>query len=152
MNKLTLVIDHWENIELKEYLLSLNGIHNVIINNQKQLEVLIKYNSNLISAKTIKSEILLFLDIVKIPSILAFDKHSNNKLLEYKIIKNEVCCEYCLKSTIEDLLEFDGIEKVNSNFDRENYDIRNGVIININFNEDLISVEDLKQIESKLNI
>ena len=121
MSELTIIIDNWGHKELKEYLMSLNGILDVIIKNEEQLEIHIKYNSNLITPKIIRLEILLFLDILKIPSILAFDKHSPIKISEYKIIRNDICCEYCFKGAIDDLFEIDGIEKVESNFNEENY-------------------------------
>jgi len=90
MSELTIIIDNWGHKELKEYLMSLNGILDVIIKNEKQLEIYIKYNSNLITPKIIRLGILLFLDILKIPSILAFDKHSPIKTSEYKIIRNDI--------------------------------------------------------------
>lgn len=157
MAELTIIIDNWGHKELKEYLMSLNGILYVIIKNKEQLEIYIKYNSNLITSKIIKIEILLFLDILKVPSILAFDKHSTIKTSDYKIIRNDICCEYCFKGAIDDLFEIEGIEKVESNFSEENcyqknYDERDNVIINIKYNSNLISIDDMKQIELKLNI
>ena len=153
MSELTIKIDHWGRKELKEYLMSLNGILDVIIKNGEQLEIYVKYNSNLITSKIIKLEILLFLNILKTPSILAFDKHSTMEMAEYKIIRNGICCEYCLKGTIEDLFEIDGIEKVESNFNKEKiYDERDNVIISIKYNSGLISMDDMRQIELKLNI
>ena len=153
MSELIIIIDHWGHKELKEYLMSLNGILDVIIKNGEQLEIYVKYNSNLITSKIIKLEILLFLNILKTPSILAFDKHSTMEMAEYKIIRNGICCEYCLKGAIEDLFEIDGIEKVESNFNKEkNYDERDNVIISIKYNSGLISMDDMRQIELKLNI
>ena len=157
MSELTIIIDNWGHKELKEYLMSLNGILDVIIKNEEQLEIHIKYNSNLITPKIIRLEILLFLDILKIPSILAFDKHPTIETSEYKIIRNDICCEYCFKGAIDDLFEIDGIEKVESNFNEENYyqknyDERDNVIISIKYNSDLISIDDMMQIELKLNI
>lgn len=157
MSELTIIIDNWGHKELKEYLMSLNGILDVIIKNEEQLEIHIKYNSNLITPKIIRLEILLFLDILKIPSILAFDKHPTIETSEYKIIRNDICCEYCFKGAIDDLFEIDGIEKVESNFNEENYyqknyDERDNVIISIKYNSDLISIDDMTQIELKLNI
>lgn len=153
MSELTIIIDHWGHKELKEYLMSLNGILDVIIKNGEPLEIYVKYNSNLITPKIIRLEILLFLDILKTPSILAFDKHSTMEMPEYKIIRNGICCEYCLKGAIEDLFEIDGIEKVESNFNKEKiYDERDNVIISIKYNSDLISMDDMRQIELKLNI
>ena len=152
MAELTVVIDSLGHKELKEYLMSLNGIIDVIIKNEEQLEIHIKYNPNLITQKIIRNEILLFLNILKIPSVLAFDKHRTNKTSEYKIIRDDICCEHCFKDAIEYLFEIDGIEKVESNFNAENYDERDSVIINIKYNSDLISIDDMKQIELELNI
>ena len=153
MSELTIIIDHWGHKELKEYLMSLNGILDVIIKNGEQLEIYVKYNSNLITLKIIKLEILLFLNILKTPSILAFDKHSTMEMSEYKIIRKGICCEYCLKGAIEDLFEIDGIEKIESNFNKEKiYDERDNVIISLKYNSDLISMDDMRQIELKLNI
>ena len=152
MNELTILIDYWEHEELKEYLMSLKGIIDVVINNEKQLKIYIKYNYNLITSKVIKMEILIFLNIIKIPSVLAFDKHSKVKTADYKIIRNDICCEYCLKGIIDDLFEINGIEKVESNFDVENYVQHESVIINIKYNPDLISIDNMKQIELNLNI
>ena len=49
MSELTIIIDNWGHKELKEYLMSLNGILDVIIKNEEQLEIHIKYNPNLIT-------------------------------------------------------------------------------------------------------
>ena len=97
-------------------------------------------------------EILLFLDILNRPSILAFDKHPDIKTSVYKIIRDDICCDYCLKGAIEDLFGIEGIEKVESNFSEENYIKHEPIVININYNSDLIIYDDIKQIELKLNI
>lgn len=157
MAKLTIIIDHWGHVELKEYLLSLKGISEVIIKNEEQLNIHIEYNHNLISHKLIKMEIILFLDIKKTPSIIAFDKHSTNKTSTYEIVRNDICCEYCLKGAIEDLFEIEGIDKVESNINLENYyqtkyDERDTAIIKIKYNPQLISHDDMKKIELTLNI
>ena len=96
-SELTITLDSWGHNKLKEYLLSLNGIFDVTIKNEGELEIHIKYNSSLTTSKIIKYEILLFLDILKMPSILAFDKHSANETSEYKIIRDDICCEYAWK-------------------------------------------------------
>lgn len=156
MAELTIVIDHWGHEELEEYLMSLNGILDIIIKNDKKLEIYLKYDSNLITPKIIKMEILLFLDIVKIPSILSFDKHSKFKTSNYTIIIDDLCCEYCFKGAIDDLFEIEGIEKVESNFNEdylfEKDDEQEKIIINIKYDPNLINSEEIKQIELKLNI
>ncbi len=157
MAKLTIVIDNWGHKDLKEYLMSLHGILDVIINNKDVLEIDIKYDSKIITPKIIKLEILLFLNILKAPSILSFDKHSNVKMAEYKIIRNDICCEYCFKEAIDDLFEMDGVENVESNFNAEeyyqkHYDGRDNIIVSVHYNPDLLSFEDMKQIESQLTL
>ena len=115
MKKITIGIDSFGNKELKEYLLSLKGIRNVKIKNLDSLNICIEYDQNLITEKLIKQEILLFLDLLKLPSIIYFDKHSSDKTSEYKIVKENSCCEYCIKNSIESLFEIDGIDKVKYN-------------------------------------
>ena len=152
MAKITLIIDHCGHEELENYLTSLKGILSIMIQKKEKLEIYIKYNPNIITPKIIKIEILLFLNIINTPSILAFDKHSSINTNEYKIIIDNLCCEYCFKGAIDDLLEIEGIEKIESNFSEELYYNReNKIIINIKYNPNLLSFEDMKQIETKLN-
>lgn len=156
MSELTIVIDNGGHNELKEYLVSLNGILSVEIRNNEQLNIYLKYNSSLITPKIIKMEILLFLDIVKIPSILSFNKYPKFKTLNYTIIRDDLCCEYCFKGAIDGLFEIEGIEKVESNFNEDylfqNCEEREKITINIKYNPNLISSEKMRQIELKLNI
>lgn len=154
MDELTIEIDNWGHKELREYLMSLKGVSNIIIKNFEHLEIYIKYDSNVITPRIIKMEILLFLDLWKIPSILSFDKHPKMKTSNYKITIDNLCCDYCFKGAIEDLFELDGIEKVESNFTEEyffkEYNNRKTITINIKYNPELINIEKIKQI--KLNI
>jgi len=155
MKELTIVIDAWYNKELQEYLMSLEGILDVNIKNEKLLEIYIKYDQNLINPKIIKLEIKTFLNTLKIPSIITFDKHSTSKILEYKINRDKICCEYCLKGVVEDLLEIEGIEKVGSNFDINNInkkDIKRNIIINIQYDSTLLNIDDMKEIKLNLDI
>ena len=151
MSELTIGIE-WTHKELKEYLLSLNGISYVEIrDNEEQIDVYLKYNSTLITPKIIKIEILLFMDSLKTPSILYFDKHSKTKTLTYTIVRDKFCCEYCFKGAVQYLLEIEGIEKVESNFN-EAYDKSEKIIINIQYDPNLITSEKMKQIELELDI
>lgn len=149
MSELTLIFDCDNHKELKEYLVSLNGILEVEITNIDDLKIYVKYDSNLINLKTIKMEILLFLDVIKIPSIISFNKHSKNSLSKYTIIIENLCCEYCFKGMIEELLVTDGIESAYSDFD---YDNKKNVAISICYDNNLIAGEVLKKIENKLNM
>lgn len=150
MAELTMIIDSSRHEELEKYLLSLKGILEVTIKNENNLEIYVKYDSSLITSKIIKFEILLFLDIYKFPSILAFDKHPSVKISNYKMIKYGICCEECLKNAVEELFEIEGIERVETDFSDISYN--QDVIIDISYNPFLISAQDIKQIELKLNI
>ena len=152
MKELTIVIDSWGHKELKDYLISLKGISKVIVENEQYLKIYMKYDPEFITLKMIKMEISLFLDILNIPSFIAFDKHSTNKISEYKIVRDDVCCEYCLKGAIEELFDIEGIEKVESNLDIENYDNYEKIVITVKYDLSLISTNDIKEIELNLNL
>lgn len=156
MSELTIVIDDWGHKELKEYLMSLKGILDVEIKNDEQLDIYLKYDSSLITSKIIKMEITLFLNITKIPSLLSFNKYPKFETSNYTIIRDDLCCEYCYKGAIDDLFEIEGIEMVNGNFNEDylfkKYEDREKIIINIKYDPNLISTEEMKQIELKLNI
>lgn len=150
MNELTLVIDSWNHKELPEYLLSLKGVLDVQIEDDKNLIVYIKYDSLLTSIKLLKTETLLFLDALNVPSIVGFDKHCKNETKVYELVIKDLCCEYCLKGMIDDLLFTDGIEKANCNIENIDDMIQNG-IINIIYDYELISDKKIKEIELKFN-
>lgn len=152
MKELTIVIDSWGHKELKDYLMSLKGVLEVIIENERYLQIYVKYNPTFITLKILKMEILLFLDILKVPSIIAFDKHSQNKTSLYKIVRKGICCEYCYKGSVEELFETEGIEKVESDYDIETYDCNKELVINIKYDSSLISAKTMKEIDSKLNL
>lgn len=148
MKELTITFDNvWLDKELKEYLLSLNGI-NVVEIDDKCETINIKYNPEIITIKIIKLEILAFMDILKTPSIISFNKHSKNMLTKTTIIVKDLCCEYCLKGMIKELLLINGIEKVNTNFDYSN---KKDVVINIEYDNELITKEDIEMLETKFN-
>lgn len=156
MKELYISLDTWGHKELKDYLISLEGIFEVNIEDTNKLDVYLKYNSNLITPKIIKMEILLFLNIVKTPSLLSFNKYPKFKTLNYTIIRDDLCCEYCFKGAIDDLFEIEGIEQVESNFNEDylfqtNED-RKKIKINIKYNPNLIDSDTMKQIELNLNI
>lgn len=155
MNELTIIIDSWSHKELKEYLMSLNGISSVTIKDNEYLSITIKYDINLITPKIIKMEIFLFLNI-KIPSILSFDKNTKEKTEKYTIVRNDICCDYCLKGAIEDLFDIEGIENVISNYN-EYYSFENSneckqITISISYNPNMISFDEMKKIETSLTL
>ena len=149
MNAITLKIDYYVKNDLLEYLSSLDGVILSKVDSENN-EVYVKYDSAIISLKILKMEILLYFKLIKIPSIISFDKHSNNNIKKDKIIIKDLCCEYCLKSMIEDLLEIDGIESAYTNFD---FDLMNTSNVNIfiTYDDNLISDDKIKELKEKFN-
>ena len=148
MSELNIIIDNFGHNELKEYLMSLNGIFDVKITNDEYLDIYLKYDSSLITLNIIKMEIFNFLDIMKNPSMIAFNKYSKYKTLDYTIIRDKICCEYCFKGAIDDLFNIAGIEEVNSNY----LEKKENIIIDIKYNPNIISEEEMRKKELKLNI
>ena len=133
------------NKELKDYLLTLNGILEVIFNDIENT-IYIKYNND-INLKVLMLEIKSFIHNINIPDIIAFDKCCNNTM-SYDIIIKELCCEYCLMNNIEELLLIDGINKASTNFDKS----KKNIIISIEFNPNIITLNEIKKIEDKFNL
>ena len=155
MSQLNIVIDSWEIKGLKEYLRALNGIQDIVVKSEKYLDIYLKYDSKLITPAIIKKEILLYLDI-KLPSLISFNKYAGFKTKNYTIVRDDVCCEYCFKNAIEELMEIDGIEKVKSNY-MDDYFLkksaeREKMTINIEYNPKIIDTLKMKQIELNLTI
>lgn len=144
MNKITIEIDTILDNGLLEYLKTIDGIENCDINEGK-ISVVYKDNMSLF---VIVKEICLYLDILKIPSILSFDKHLSNNLKEYQILINDLCCEYCLKADIGELLYINGINSAYSNYD---FDDKDEVEIYITYDSSIISKEDLDKLSEEFN-
>mgnify|MGYP003293454579 CR=1 FL=1 len=149
MNKLTIKIDYnnlW-NKEFQNYLLNLKGIINILNDKEDDEIITIKYNDD-ITLYIVVKEILLYLDINNIPSISYFNKHLKNKLEEYIINIEHLCCEYCLNDNIEKLLYLDGISEVYTNFDYKN---KYNILVHINYDENKITKEQLLNIKYNFN-
>lgn len=144
MKELTIKIDDWLNKELEEYLKTLEGVLKVNIAD----DIYLKYDENLITIKRLKLEIISFLKI-KNPIMIGFDKHSSRALETYELIIKDLCCEYCLKENITELLTIDGILQVSTNFDNHN---KQNVVINIKYDEKIITREEIKKLEDKFNL
>ena len=149
MDKLTLKIEYTDflNNDLENYLKDLNGVKIIKINNDKN-EIYVEYDSNIISLRLLKREILLYLDLVKIPSIVAFNKNFKNGIRKDCILIKDLCCEYCLKGMIEELFEIDGIISAYSDFDYKN---SSNVSISITYDENKIDKEKIKELEKQFN-
>ena len=148
MQKLTLKLDcsvfYWKDLII--YLPSLKGVILVKIDKNNS-NIYVEYDSNVISLKVLKYEILYCLNLLKTPSIIGFDKHSTC-MISKKIVIKDLCCEYCLKGMIEELLEINGIESVWTDF---NYINKYDVNIYVTYNEDKISLEKINEIEEEFN-
>ena len=147
MKKLTLKYDEFNiDSDINNYLLTIKGIKKVEYDENKN-EIFIEYDSNIITIKLILMEISLYIN-TNSSSLLEFDKHSNNKLLDYEITINNLCCEYCLKGNIEDLILIDGIESAKTDYD---YNNKENVKIFIKYDNSLISIEKIKELEKEFN-
>ena len=144
MNKITIELDTILDKGLLEYLKTIDGIENCDINEGK---ISIVYKDN-ISLFVIVKEICLYLDILKIPSILSFDKYLPNNLKEYQILINDLCCEYCLMSDIEELLYINGINSAYTDYDFKD---KNNVAIYITYDSSIISKEELDKLNKEFN-
>ena len=153
MNELTLKFDYSYSLneEFTAYILSQNGVIDVKIDKEND-EIYVKYDSNLISLERLNYEIQFFLGVLNIPSLLAFNKHSKNKTSKYIMKLESVCCEYCIKNMIEELLLLDGIEKVNTNYNiLDVFDKDNNILFYMEYNETLIDKKTILEIENKFN-
>jgi hypothetical protein len=62
---------------------------------------------------------------------------------------NDLCCEYCLRGMVDDLMMVEGIGIVNHNYDNV---CNNDVIINIYYDRDVISEDDIIDLGKKFNL
>ena len=148
MKELTLKYDEYcIYSDIENYLLTLKGIKSAKFNENKS-EVFIEYDPNLITIKLILIEIDLFIN-TNSPSLFGFDKHSNNKLLDYEIVINDLCCEYCLKGNIEDLILIDGIESARTDYDYQSN--KRNVKIFIKYDNNLVDINKIKELEKEFN-
>ena len=144
MKKIFLKINTILDVGLKDYLLGVDGINDILL---KEDTITIKYDNNIISLKVVVKEALLYLSLLNIPSIMLFDKYekSNNN---YKLIIKDLCCEYCLYSLVEELMYYEGIVKINTNFDFHN---KKNVELYILYDDKVIPEKKLIKIENKIN-
>lgn len=152
MSELTIILSSFGHKDLKDYLLSLDGVSKVKIENERYLKIDVKYDSKKIASKVIKMEITLFLNLLKTPSLLAFDKHSPESTENYQIIKKEPFCEICIASAMDRLFEMDGIEKVESsyNYIDDATSAEQKLVLNIFYNPNVLQIKDMKKIEETM--
>ena len=130
--------------ELEDYILSLNGVEEVSIDNQEYLDINIAYNKDVISNYILYMEINLFLDY-KTPYLYSFDKFSdsNLKVYEYKFSKEEDLIEYEYFYIIDWLFNNKGVEKVESDYDFSSIPETK---IKIYYNDSVISLNKIKEV------
>ena len=151
MNVITLEFDAIPRTGFKEYMESLKGVKDVEIMNNETCFITLKYDPELIDINMIKLEIVTFLDIYNIPSLMSFDKHEEEKVKEYNILIKDTCCEYCFSGNIEELLNISGIVKASSDFNRYDNFHTDNVSITVTYLEEIITEEQIKKIEDKFN-
>lgn len=111
-----LLLDDNLNDEIKEYLLSQEGIKKIEIKKEDFIsEVNIKHN-NKISPLIIMKYIDLFQQN-KYSTLLEFNKELDIETKTLKYIVDDICCEYCYKGLVMTLFENKFINSVKSNFD-----------------------------------
>ena len=143
-----LVSDDYINKEIKEYLLTQDGIIDVELNEDHNLTILdIKYNEN-INPNIILKYIELFQNR-QYSILFEFDKNTkgNFNVLEYVI--DDMCCDYCYRRLVTDLFENEHIKSVKSNFNYQMpaYNIK----FIIEYDNDYTEEELIKYIKEKYN-
>lgn len=136
---LTLKLGCWVDYAVLDYLMQLDGIDKVEVNEDKDT-LDIYYNDVIISLMIILMEIEFVLQVQKIPYVIGFDKHSNKVLKEKEVIVDLVCCEYCVMGNIYDLLGINGIDKVCTDYDGIK---SNNIKFFISYDDNIISEEDV---------
>lgn len=132
-----LILDDVLDLELKEYLLSQDGINDVKIDiNDFASEINIKYD-NRITPFIIVKHIELF-QKKEYPIMLGFDKEQNANFKVLKYVVDDMCCEYCYKGLMQHLFKNKKIKSVKSNFDLYNspFDIELTIEYDEKYSED----------------
>lgn len=132
-----LILDDIYDYELKNYLLSQEGITDVEITSKGFIsEVNIHFNEKLTPMIVIKYIELFQND--HIPRIISFDKETIYKSKKLKYLVDDMCCEYCYKLLIYALFQNDQIKSVKSNFDfaKPAFNIELLIEYNENYNEE----------------
>lgn len=111
-----IVLDNVLTEELKEFLLSQNGIISVeLLNKDSFSEINIEFD------KRITPEIIMkFIDLFennKYSQMLGFDKKTQGDFKTLKYTIEDMCCEYCYKNLVYELFVNEFVKSVKSNFD-----------------------------------
>lgn len=141
-----IIIDEVVENDLKEYLLSQNGINKVdYIVKDFISEISIDFDKN-ITPSIVMKYIDLYLEN-DYPILLEFNKEIKRdfKILKYTI--DDMCCEFCYKFLIEELFNNKNINSVQSNYDfyKPAFNIEFIIEYDTNYKED----ELIKYLEEK---
>ena len=119
-------IDSIVNPELREFLLSQEGIIDIDINYDNYFIILnIKLNE-----KTNPNIVMKYIELFenyKYSNLVEFNKEYNKKSKTLKYTINDMCCEFCYKDLVMDLFKNEKVKSVKSNFDP------NKSVLNIEF-------------------
>lgn len=151
MEKIKIKFDYVSYYDFEEeFLLYLSKSYGVISAgvDKRTDEVILEYDSSMISLELLMKEILIYLGLDKIPSVIAFDKYVSDHICKNVIVIKDLCCEYCLKNMIEELLVIDGIESAYTDFDYVN---KYNVNIFITYDDTIINEEKLIDLKNKFN-
>ena len=141
-------LDGTINPELKDFLLSQEGITNVEINYDEYfIKLNIKFNE-----KTNPNIVMKYIELFekhKYSNLVEFNKEYEGKINSLKYIIDDMCCEYCYMGLVMDLFENDKIKSVKSNFDfnKPAFNIE----FTIEYDEDYKDEELIKYIKEKYN-
>lgn len=145
MKKIELEIEDYRN-NLEDYLLSIDGIEYVKKEDTGyNFFITITYDETKIFLERIEKEILLYIDKLKVPVIVSFNKFEDYVVIK-EIVIEDGCCEYCMNGKIQKLLEIDGINSASYDEGEAFFN----VILKLVYNPDKINNEKLRQIINDL--
>lgn len=141
-------LDGTINPELKDYLLSQEGITNVEINYD---DCFIKLDIKL-NEKANPNIVMQYIELFgeyKNSNLVEFNKESKEKTKELKYIVDGMYCEYCYMDLVRHLFENDRIKAVKSDFDFNNPFNKAEVLIE--YDEKYDKEDLIKYIKEKYN-
>lgn len=145
MKKIELEIKDYRN-RLEEYLLSIDGIMDVKIENKEyNFFVTITYDETKMFVERIEKEIKLYIDRINEPIVVSFNNFEDNDVIK-EINIEDACCEFCMKGNAEKLSKIDGIGLFSFDQDNGYFDVH----AKLGYNPNKISEEKLKEIEASL--
>lgn len=114
--KLTLIYHSFWEWEVKDYLLSVDGIKEVNITLENKKDIIdIVYDGKKTNYKLVLKEIELFAGKSSSHYLCSFNKHMENT--KTHIYKNaNICCEYCFEDMIMELFKCENVNSFESTY------------------------------------